>query len=365
MKPSPLVLLLLVLVAGPTFGADPEVLPKELVGAWEKQKHYPHWFGLNPDSGYLSQHFANALFEPGTVLPGFSLETGFDTDKLRALPPPDQPFGVEVHLRKGDGKLLAGLKDLKQLRWLDISGSKAEEDDLAGVAELTHLEVLRLSETQLGDTGLKTVGKLKDLRKLGLKTTRVTDAGLPALKGCDKLEHLELGFTSITDKGAAPLTELKALKYLDVCFTKMGDEGAKTIATMGHLRGLSWNTRLTPAGLKALGRLKDLERLHLDGEVVTAESVAAVAKMTHLTHLRLLVGFADKTPGDDVFRKLEGLKDLRDLCVYGWQITDASLPTLRGFEKLEVLDLKRTNIKRASAEQLQKDLPKCRITLPD
>ena len=61
---------------------------------------------------------------------------------------------------------------------------------------------------------------------------------------------------------------------------------------------------------------------------------------------------------------LEVLKDLRELSVYGWQITDASLPVVRGFEKLEFLDLRSTNMKKASAEQLQKEMPKCRIFLP-
>ena len=87
--------------------------------------------------------------------------------------------------------------------------------------------------------------------------------------------------------------------------------------------------------------------------------------MKNLQYLELSISHADKTAaGDAEFKKLENLKELKRLAPYGWQITDASLPTIRGFEKLEFLDLRQTGVNRASAEQLKTDRPKCNIFFP-
>ena len=135
---------------------------------------------------------------------------------------------------------------------------------------------------------------------------------------------------------------------------------------MDHLRGLYlMNTRSTAKGFKALGALKDLERFQIDGHGVNSETITAVLGMKKLKYLTLNIAHSDKTSaGDAEFKVLGALKEIEELSVFGWQITDASLATIRNFEKLQFIELGYTNIKRASAEQLQKDLPKCRVFLP-
>jgi hypothetical protein len=359
---------LMAVFAAPAFAAEPETLPKELVEAWKKQKHHLGWMGLERNQGTLSHQFDQSLLEPDFLLPAFDLYFPIQQRvTLAGLPHPDRPFGIKLYANKGDGRLLRELKDFKHLTRLAMYECPMEEEELLAVADLSGLEELQLWGCKIGDQGLKTLAKLKNLKKLGLRGTQVTDAGIPTLAGFEKLEHLELGSNlSITDKGAADLPKLKSLKYLDIHLTRIEDEGMKSIAQMKGLRGIYiMNTRATAAGLKSLGALKDLERFQMDGYGVNAESIAAVLGMTKLRRLELSIAHPDKTAaGDELFQKLAALKNLEHLGVFGWQITDASLPTIRGFEKLEFLDLRYTKVKLTSAMELEKEMPKCRIFQP-
>ena len=50
--------------------------------------------------------------------------------------------------------------------------------------------------------------------------------------------------------------------------------------------------------------------------------------------------------------------------MYGSTVTDASLPLIQGFSKLEFIDLRRTGVKYDSAVQLQKDRPRWKVFTP-
>ncbi len=351
--------------AAPVDAADAEPLPKLVVNAWAKQKLSATWMGTAKSTGALYLFFDRNGFEPGSYIPAFEGSLAGSPNLLDKVIPPLQLFGLSLYISK-PGEL-EQLKQFKTLTRLSLHQAPLGEEGIQILSEMPQLEELRLSACKISPEGLKTLTKLKNLKRLGLRSSGITDAEIPTLKAFEKLEHLELGENlSVTDKGAPAIAELKTLKYLDIYLTRVLDEGLKSIAKMDHLRGLyMMNTKATGAGLKTLGALKDLERFHMDGYAVNAETIPAVLGMKKLRYLMLDIPHPDKTAaGDAEFKKLEAMKDLQQLSVFSWQITDASLPVIRGFEKLEFIELRYTNIKKASAEQLQKDRPKCRIVLP-
>ena len=74
------------------------------------------------------------------------------------------------------------LKDLKNLTWLDLSGTYITDAGLKELKDLKNLTWLNLSGTDITDAGLKELKNLKNLTTLYLKCTWVTDAGLKELK---------------------------------------------------------------------------------------------------------------------------------------------------------------------------------------
>lgn len=350
-----------------SFGAEPKPFPKEIADVWTKQKHLLSWTGNSNNHGIISYYFDKSLLEENSYLPAFEVLPRLKPGDLKNLPAPAQPFGLKVYIDADNKHLIEELKTFKNLTRLSVSSSPIDEKELLRLAEISQLEELQLNGCKITNAGLKGFTKLKNLKKLGLRSTKITDEGISELKAFAKLEHLELGSNlEITDKSAPILAELKSLKFLDLHLTKITDEGLKTIAKMDQLTGLYlMNTKTTATGLKTLVPLKNLERFHMDGYAINSESISVVLGMKKLKHLGLDIPLPDKiAAGDAEFKKLEALPELQGLHVFGWQLTDESIPTIRSFKKLEFIELRNTNMKKASAEQLQKDLPKCRIFLP-
>ena len=77
---------------------------------------------------------------------------------------------------------------------------------LEHLRELTNLRDLDLTSTKITDTGLANLTGLTNLKTLGLLDTKVTDAGLVHLKGLNKLVSLLLP-AQVTDAGVSRTTE--------------------------------------------------------------------------------------------------------------------------------------------------------------
>ena len=355
----------LLLASVPAAAADGDPLPKDIVEVWQKAKVHCGWMGTSRYEGILSHQYNRDLLEPESSIPCFDAGLAGNPELLDKLPQPDRPFGIKVYFKKPSE--LEQLKRFKSLTGITMYDGPLGDAGAKILSEMPQLEELQLYGCKLTADRLKLLTGLKNLKKLGLRATDIAEADLPKLQSFEKLEHLELGVNlQLTDKAGSAIAELKSLKYLDLHLTRVWDEGLKSIAAMSHLRGLYlMNTKATGAGLKTLGALTELVRFQIDGHSVNQETISAVLGMKKLRHLTLNIAHADKTAaGDAEFKKLGALKELRELEVFCWQITDASLPVIRGFEKLEFLELRYTNVKKESAEQLQKDLPKCRIFLP-
>jgi mono/diheme cytochrome c family protein/uncharacterized membrane protein len=93
------------------------------------------------------------------------------------------------------------------------------------------------------------------------------------------------------------------------------------------------NTKIGDAGLKSVGKLKNLTRLGLEQTAITDAGLTNLSGLKHLEHLNL----------------------------YGTKVTDAGLKALAGMKQLKTLYLWQTAVTPAGVEALKKQLPKTQI----
>lgn len=134
---------------------------------------------------------------------------------------------------KGPG--LANIRELRQLRRLNIENTKLDDADLIPVARLTSLTYMNLFYTPITDVGLGhlgntvnlealyTSGGMTRLERLDLGGTRVAD--LSPIRGLSRIGMLMLSRTSVTDSGLAHLVGLTKSREIGLSRTAVTDAG--------------------------------------------------------------------------------------------------------------------------------------------
>jgi hypothetical protein len=184
-----------------------------------------------------------------------------------------------------------------------LDNMNMSDEVLSHLDGLPRLEALLLHGQQASDGGLANVGRLANLRMLYIwNGTKVTDAGVAHLAGCRRLEYLHLSESKLGDDGLKVLSELPRLKKLSLQGNFCTDAGLAHLAKMQQLTEL-WigetgfrNRFITDAGVAHLAKLPKLEELELQSTSVTN------AGLVHL----------------------EGMKNLKFLCLGGSKVTDTS-----------------------------------------
>jgi hypothetical protein len=97
------------------------------------------------------------------------------------------------------------------------------------------------------DAGLVHLKELINLKELNLEGTRVGDRGLQHLKGLTNLEWLSLIDTQVTSAGLECLKEMKNLKFLKLSFTDVDDSGFTNLVELALD-----DTKITKAGADKL-----------------------------------------------------------------------------------------------------------------
>lgn len=100
---------------------------------------------------------------------------------------------------------LEPLKEVSELVWLNLRGTKVTDEGLKHLAGLKSLKRLHLEKTEITDEGLKQLAALENLEYLNLYETKVTDAGLEHLGGLKNLKKLYVWQTGVTKEGADKL----------------------------------------------------------------------------------------------------------------------------------------------------------------
>jgi Leucine-rich repeat (LRR) protein len=219
------------------------------------------------------------------------------------------------------------LGDLKQLQQLTLVDALTDEK-LAALTSLVELEELQLYQTKpyakLEFAFLENKPKLKRIMTGGI---RPTDAAFARIGNLVALENLAIDVAEATDAGIAPLANLVNLKALT-----LGSSGAKS--------------RVTPAGLRAIGKLSTLKNLILSGEFSpSAGAEAALADQIvadwpeQLKELKVLQ-MLDFEVGDAGMESLSNLPALNRLMLHGKvQVSDRGRRALGTMPKLRHLAL--------------------------
>lgn len=208
---------------------------------------------------------------------------------------------------------------------LPLADEKLPEEDPASVAALRALGA---------DFGFNSTGNVRTVQFIHT-ADRFTDKQIELLLGLPYLDSLNLSRTAVTDAGLVTLTKLPSLASLNVG-TGCTERSLPTLALLPKLRELRLEIELTPAGLKDLNKMTNLERISLPWRSGLDE--ACFLQLKGLTNLRFVE--VPPTLSDQglsylmQFPKLEALnlRSCRDL-------TDAGLAALQALGELQELTL--------------------------
>lgn len=136
---------------------------------------------------------------------------------------------------------LSDLRNLTGLTSLTLENNQSKITDagLVHFCGMTRLESLNLTGCKITGKGLAALKEMKQLKVLNLGWTQVDDIGLEVTAGFPKLESLVLHQTKVTDAGLVHLRGLKNLKLLSVIYTAVTpqavDELKKAIPTLSDV----------------------------------------------------------------------------------------------------------------------------------
>jgi hypothetical protein len=275
---------------------------------------------------------------------------------------------------------LEALTRVKELSKLTIGGAHLTDDGMRYLARMPQLEELNLGgpKCRITDRGLETLRHLRQLRRFTMAwAQRISDAGIANLAPCAQLEHVDLMGTQtgdgavrtfagkihlrqlatgrlVTDDGVALLHQFPVFKapfegettcdlmsfsglpnnlLLDGPFTDRG------LANLGGLEGLVglnlfWHTpRFTPAGLTALGEIRNLAFLGCDGKRCNDEAMRNIADIPRLRML-MAQGTVASDDGFDALSRSQTVeyiwgRECPNLTGRGFAAL-AAMPALRG-----------------------------------
>ena len=273
-------------------------------------------------------------------------------------------FGIDTSV---SDEALGLLRSHTSLIDLTVWSKKVTDTGMSSVATIKSLETLRLTGcSQIGDDGLKQLTALGKLKDLMLGYTSVTGKGLRYLAPMKALTVLELGESELAASARddlAPLMHIKEFSALSVSDTNL--QKVYAIPNLTKLEVFDRDTarKVTDLGLKGLSALSKLEHLKLDSllqdsDAITETGLKELALLKNLTSLHVVsmnVGVA----GLRVIAKCE---KLTDLYLIGVKVTDEGLKSLVTLSNLTYLHLRRTEVTEAGVKELQKALPKCKIS---
>ena len=251
------------------------------------------------------------------------------------------------------------LRANKRLRKLVLRGTDITDVGMPYLAALTGLKSLDLSHTMVGDVGLESLPALTELEELNLGGTRITGINLNFLKLLPRLKKLSFNGIQrrnagacwtplITDLDLNTISLLSGLEDLNLgigvslgktgvavgagnCHVTGGiqltDLGVAKLAKLTKLRRLDISgAKITPAGLKVLKSLPQLERLSvwnctaLDDSA--AQELAAVPKLTYLD-------LSYTGAGDGTLQILATVPNLKLLYLTDTKVTPAAVEVFR------------------------------------
>ena len=128
------------------------------------------------------------------------------------------------------------LKDIPNLVWLNLRGTKISDEGLKNLSDLKTLTRLHLEKTAITDAGLAHLANLENLEYLNLYGTKITDAGLDHLKNLKKLKKIYVWQTEVSKEGAEQLTAAIPEIYINRGADAEPGPPTKTLANARYIK---------------------------------------------------------------------------------------------------------------------------------
>jgi len=188
------------------------------------------------------------------------------------------------------------------------------------MSSLAGIEAVTLNRVQGADIAVRQMKEMPDLRELNLWGEGITDDIVTRVADLRQLKRLGVGETEITTDGFQQLSRLTGLASLKISGSNVTDDALRHVGRLTSLEALVlWDTAVQD--LSPLAKLTSLKSLHLWETPVN--DLSPLAKLTNLEHLEVW-----QTPVADL-SPLANLEKLKELYVWGTPATSQEIAKLR------------------------------------
>ncbi|MBL7188601.1 MAG: hypothetical protein ISS70_19935 [Phycisphaerae bacterium] len=277
-------------------------------------------------------------------------------------------------------KYLEGLTRLKSLTLWGRACNTLTDASLASIGRLKNLEELHFIRTgpRFTVAGIAHLKDLKNLKKLDFAQAWLSPEGMrhgdvlarQLAANFPNLESIK-GISFLSAEGMKTLTTFRNLKCLHVALKDRrqgyyGPTGLSHLAGLGSLEELHISSEeslsdadlacleplvrlrdllilsrnVTDRGLASIGKLKQLESLHLSSPV-TRSGLNQLNGLPNLHYLKVTAwgNAAETDPADELMLDLSGLKRMKDMSLSGLSLQDSDLAFLKHLPLLENLSI--------------------------
>ena len=255
------------------------------------------------------------------------------------------------------------LRANKQLRRLVLRGTDITDVGMPYLATLTGLKSLDLSHTMVGDVGLESLPALSELEELDLGGTRITGINLNFLKLLPKLRKLSFNGIQrrnagacwtplITDLDLDTISLLSNLEDLNLGIgVSLGKTGVPAGAGNCHVTG---GIQLTDLGVEKLARLTKLRRLDISGAKITPAGLKVLRSLPQLERLSV---WNCKALDDSAAPEFSTAGKLAVLDLSYTAAGDATLKSLAALPNLKLLYLTDTKVTSVAVGEFHEKRP--------
>lgn len=231
---------------------------------------------------------------------------------------------------------------------LSVPGKGVTAEDFKEIATITTLTQLGLEGDVANDDNLKLLAGLTNLQNLSGNGCAFGDDGFRTIAGFTKLKNLALfhharSNPAFTGEGLAHLAVLPEFESLTLAGANVGDPALKAIAKLPHLSGLRlWHNTETVEGLKALSGMTSLRKLTLGQRLAGRPAKPASLSDASLPSIAKIAG-------------------LEELSLQEARLSGDALLTLKDLPTLKKLTVSQVDTPAADVEKLKAALPKVTI----
>ncbi|MEZ6142897.1 MAG: hypothetical protein R3B84_20225 [Zavarzinella sp.] len=187
---------------------------------------------------------------------------------------------------KVDGKSLAKLGKMKNLKNLMLRGTSTSDTEIGCLSDFASLEAICLSNTQVSNDTLSVLlSKLASLKCVELIFRKVDNRLIDKITSLKNLEVLAITGADITHDMIKSISKVNTINFLDLSENRISNQFLEEIQSMQSLSALVLrNTGLTNASIPVIAKIKNLSHLSVSYNRIDDKGVSHLKSMEKLTH---------------------------------------------------------------------------------